>query len=273
MIRKWQAMLLVAMFAVACRSSAPVAVVPLTPPAGPVWRQQLAQQSADAVIYQNTSAEIHRLYAQCYELARIRLLENLRIPDERPPAVITDIDETVLDNSPYQIRCAAQGLTYAPDTWEQWVLMGAAKALPGSLEFLRFAQQQGCEVFYISNRSATEKNATIKNLYELGFPNADEAHVMCMDATSDKTERRGRVAKGHRVVLLLGDQLRDLDERFKDRTTDYGRNVLTTMQDTLEHYFIMLPNVMYGTWMDAVAGKVDSLKTEKKAAFFKANSY
>ncbi len=273
MIRKWEGLIVVAMFAVACRSSAPVAVITPTPPAGPEWRQQLAQQSADAVIYQNTSAEIHRLYDQCYELARIRLMENLSIPDPRPPAVITDIDETVLDNSPYQIKCAAQGLTYSPDTWEQWALMGAAKALPGSLEFMRFAQKQGCEVFYISNRSAAEKNATIKNLYELGFPDADDAHVLCMDATTDKTERRSRVSKKYNVVLLLGDQLRDLDERFKDRSTDFGRNVLTTMQDTLEHYFIMLPNPMYGTWLDAVAGKVDSMKVEKKAAFFKAHSY
>ena len=273
MIRKWEAMLLVAMFAVACRSSAPVAVVTPAPPAGPAWQEQLAQQNADAAIYQNTSAEIHRLYEQCYELASIRLKENMGVADKRPPAVITDIDETVLDNSPFQITSAAKGRPYTPDTWHEWALMGSAKALPGSLEFMRSAHQEGCEIFYISNRSTSEKNATIKNLYELGFPNADEAHVMCMEGTSDKTDRRGLVAKEHHVVLVLGDQLRDFDERFKDRTTEYGRNVVLAMQDTLERYFIMLPNPMYGTWLDAVAGKMDSLKVEKKAAFFKANSY
>jgi 5'-nucleotidase (lipoprotein e(P4) family) len=273
MIRKWESVLLVAMFAVACRSSAPVAVVTPTPPAGPVWQQQLAQQNADAVIYQNTSAEIHRLYDQCYELARIRLTENMRVPDKRPPAVITDIDETVLDNSPFQVTSTAKGRTYTPATWHEWALMGSAKALPGSVEFMSFAHDQGCEIFYITNRNATEKNATVKNLFELGFPDADETHVLCMDGTTDKTDRRTSVTKEHHVVLLLGDQLRDFDEHFKDRTTDYGRNVLSKMQDTLEHYFIMLPNPMYGTWLDAVAGKADSLKVEKKAAFFKANSY
>jgi len=250
-----------------------VDAAPAAPP--PVDRGALlAQQNVDATLYQNASAEGARLYEQCYELAKLRLDENLRRSDKRPPAVIVDVDETVLDNSAYQVTNIVRGRGYSPATWNEWALMASAKALPGALGFLRYAEAQGCQVFYITNRDASEKNATIKNLYELGFPFADAEHVMTMEnGVSDKTERRGRVAKEHQVVLLCGDQLRDFDERFKDRSTDLGLPMVSALRDSLSRYFVLLPNPMYGTWLDAAGGKVDSLKLEKKAAFLKQRAY
>ena len=57
------------------------------------------------MLWQNSSAEAYRLFQQGYELARIRLAENLaRDRKPGPYAVIVDIDETVLDNSPYQVN-------------------------------------------------------------------------------------------------------------------------------------------------------------------------
>jgi 5'-nucleotidase (lipoprotein e(P4) family) len=269
------AALMLALALAACRSTPSMTIVP--PPERPVYpdrQQRIAQQNTDAVIYQHTSAEVLRLYEQCYELARLRLDANLQRPHTLPAAVVVDIDETVLDNSPFQVTNTALGRTYAPGNWSDWVMMGSAKALPGALTFLHYAAEKGCEVFYISNRSASEKNATIKNLHELLFPNTDDAHVLCMDGTdSDKTKRRARVSEGHYIALLVGDQLRDFDEGFKDRSTDYGRDRVTAMHDTLLDYFIMLPNPMYGTWLDAVSGKVDSLKLGRKSEFFEQNKY
>lgn len=260
----------------ACRSPAPVAGTPppTLPGAPPAWEQTLAQQSADATLYQNSSAEVHRLFQQCYELARIRLDANLALPRTLPPAVVVDIDETVLDNSPYQVKAAAEGRSFDPKSWNEWVLMASAKPLPGALEFLRYASKAGCAVFYISNRTEAEKNATIKNLFELGFPDADEAHVFCMDGSgSDKTKRRARVMETHTIVLLAGDQLRDFDEAFKDRSNDFGRALVDARQDTLRDRFIMLPNPMYGTWLDAITGRTDSLRAGNKAAYFKQHAY
>ena len=179
----------------------------------------LSQQNADAAIYQHSSAEVFRLYEQCYELARLRLDANLSRPHTLPAAVIVDIDETVLDNLPYQVKNASLGRTYSPATWNEWALMGSAKALPGALEFLRYAAEKGCEVFYITNRSASEKNATIQNLFELRFPNADDMHVLCMDGNeSDKTKRRALVSEGHFVALLVGDPPRPSSYPRQDRT-------------------------------------------------------
>ena len=276
---------------VACNQtrSASEAIAPAPAPAPvPYVPFALSQQNADAAIYQHTSAEIHRLFQQCYELARLRLDANLSKPHVLPAAVIMDIDETVLDNSPYQITNVAKGRTFNQATWAEWTARAEAKALPGSLDFLRYAKSRGCSIYYISNRSAAEKEATIKNLATLGFPDADDRHVLCMDkpqvptssGTSDKTERRAQVKAGHYIALLCGDQLRDFDESFKDRATDFGRQRVEAMNDTLTNYFIMLPNAMYGTWLDAVSlptgqagGKADSLKLDLKQNFFSKHAY
>ncbi len=262
---------------VGCRQTRPVTVVPppaSTPPGTVVDHADLlSAQGADAVLWQHASAEYHRLALQGYELARIRLAENLRSSDPRPKAVIVDIDETVLDNSPYQVEAVAQGRTFDQATWKAWTDKASAKATPGALAFLLHARDQGCEVFYITNRDIRERASTLKNLQDLGFPYADEAHLLLMDGASDKTERRARVAATHRIVLLVGDQLRDFDERFKDRSVNHGRDLVDAMADTLSRYFILLPNPMYGTYRDAVQGKgTDAEKYARMRAWFQQQS-
>lgn len=194
--------------------------------------------------------------------------------DRRPLAVIVDIDETVLDNSPYQVSAVRDGRTFDQATWREWTDRAEAKACPGALSFLRFARSSGCEVFYITNRDIREKASTLKNLEDLGFPNADEQHLLLMEGTSDKTERRARVRATHNVVLLAGDQLRDFDERFKERSANYGRDAVDAMSDSLWQYFILLPNPMYGTWRDAVQGKgTDAEKLARMKSWFAINGY
>lgn len=247
---------------------------------------QLAQQGADAALWQNSSAEAHWLYRQAYEHAMIKLDENLQRIREgvhsnqdtlyirRPCAVIVDIDETVLDNSPYQVNAIRHGRTFDQEEWRAWTDKASAKASPGALAFLRYAKGEGCEIFYVTNRDVDEKLSTLKNLSALGFPFADDQHLLLMEGTSDKTERRARVASTHRVVLLVGDQLRDFDERFKDRTANYGRDAVDAMSDTLSDYFILLPNPMYGTWRDVIQGKgTDSEKLARMRAWFGSNAY
>jgi len=254
----------------ACHGSRTVTVVaPPPPPVYPDWQQRTALQNADAAIYQHASAECSRLYEQCYELARMRLDAALEHPHTLPPAVIVDVDETVLDNSAYQVTNIARGRSYTPATWNEWALMGSAKALPGALAFLRYAESRGCEVFYITNREPRERASTLRNLDSLGFPFADEAHLLLMEGSSDKTERRARVRSTHEVVLLVGDQLRDFDERFKDRSVNSGKDIVEAMADSLSRYFVLLPNPMYGTYRDAVQGKgTDAEKLARMRAWF-----
>lgn len=237
-------------------------------------QSDLARMGADAALWQATSAEAYRLYQQGYELARLRLVENMLQLDKRPDAVIVDIDETVLDNSAYQVAAVRRGRTFDQSDWRAWTDKAEAKASPGAVEFLRFAKRQGAEVFYITNRDVREKASTLKNLSDLGFPDADERHLLLMEGTSDKTERRTRIQSDYRVVLLVGDQLRDFDERFKDRSANYGRDLVDALRDSLERYFILLPNPMYGTYRDAIQGKgTDAEKLARMRLWFEQNAY
>ena len=244
----------------ACRGPQPV-VQPV--PAATDPSATLSLHAVDAVLWQNTSAEAYRLYQQCFELARIRLDQRLEHIHGLPPAVLVDVDETVLDNSPYEMESIALGRTFSDSTWKQWTDRASARALPGALEFLQYAASRECEVFYITNRSLPEKEATVRNLKALGFPFADRNHVMAREASSDKSVRRGQLAMDYDIKLLVGDQLRDFDEVFNDRSVDMGRPQVDALRDTLQKYFILLPNPMYGTWRDVISGKGTDAEKEK----------
>ena len=234
----------------------------------------LSQQAVDAVIWQATSAEAHRLFQQGYELARIRLDENMKQLYGMPPAVVVDVDETVLDNSPYEVTAVAISRTYLDSSWTQWVAMRKAMPLPGSVEFLTYAAGRGCEIFYVTNRNADHKDATVANLQQAGFPMADNAHVFTAEGTTDKTMRRKAISMDYDIKLVIGDQLRDFDEVFKDRWDNYGRPQVDAMQDTLRKYFVLLPNPMYGTWRDAISGNgSDAEKLEAIRNYFEKNAY
>lgn len=260
----------------ACRGHAPRATAP--PMAtGRDATAILANLGGDAVLWQNSSAEAYWLYRQAYGSALSRMMWNIveasrrnagEVP-RRPMAVIVDIDETVLDNSPYQVAAIREGRTFHPDDWKAWTDKAAARACPGALDFLQQARAADCEVFYITNREPRERASTLRNLDSLGFPFADEAHLLLMEGSSDKTERRARVRSTHEVVLLVGDQLRDFDERFKDRSVNSGKDIVEAMADSLSRYFVLLPNPMYGTYRDAVQGKgTDAEKLARMRAWF-----
>ena len=65
-----------------------------------------------------------------------------------PPAVIIDVDETVLDNSPYQARLIRSGDSYGGvQLRAEWCKESAARPLPGAVEFARLAERHGVAVF------------------------------------------------------------------------------------------------------------------------------
>ncbi|HRH39573.1 MAG TPA: HAD family acid phosphatase, partial [Flavobacteriales bacterium] len=271
---------------VACTTSKESAWREHTTAPGEVETHALANQGSDAVLWQNTSAEAYRLYQQSYEYASWKLEAQLETIEEekqmvdstewdrRPLAIIVDIDETVLDNSPYQVSAVRNGKTFDAEAWKAWTDKASAKACPGARDFLLAARDGGYEVFYITNRDQCGRASTLKNLQDVGFPNADDLHLLLMDGTSDKTARRAQVASTHAVLLLVGDQLRDFDERFKDRSVNNGKNVVDAMSDSLSQYFILLPNPMYGTYRDAIQGKgTDAEKLARMKAWFEVNGY
>ena len=124
-------------------------------------------------------------------------LEQVAGYEQLPAAVILDLDETVLDNSPEEAQLVLDRTGHVPNTRLAWVDKAAAAAVPGAKEFIGFAESKGISVFYVTNRTTTEQAATLKNLAALGL-RASDATVLCAGEngwTSDKTARRAEIAR------------------------------------------------------------------------------
>ncbi|MEP7256120.1 MAG: 5'-nucleotidase, lipoprotein e(P4) family [Ferruginibacter sp.] len=212
-----------------------------------------AQYNVNGILWQQQSGEYKALCYQAFNLARLRLEEILRTnKDSMPLAVITDVDETVLDNSPQAAKDILSGRTYNDSAWKIWVDYAGAKPTPGAVEFFNYAAQHGVQCFYITNRKQAEKAATMKNLQQQGFPQVDTMHMMMKSSSSDKEPRRQEVAKTYNIVLLLGDNLNDFDDLFYNKpATERNANV-DKSQSFFGSKYIMLPNATYGDWEGAL---------------------
>lgn len=196
------------------------------------------------------SAEMKACYYQAYNIAQLRLDNYLskNLNSQKKKAVVVDIDETVLDNTPFEIKCVETGKGYSTDTWIKWTGQGKAKALPGAKEFLNYAKSKNVETFYISNRKMPERKVTLKNLDSLGFPYADTTHLIFRTKESSKEERRQQVAKDYDIILLVGDNIADFDVVFEKRGDDFGFSLVEQNKEKFGDKFIVLPNPMYGDW-------------------------
>jgi len=211
-----------------------------------------------ATIWYQKSAEMRALYYQCYANAETALLKNLAgARRDKKPAVVLDIDETVLDNSPFQGWQILENKSFNDESWTRWVELGRAGALPGALDFTRYADSLGVEVFYVSNRKTTELAPTVENMKRYGFPGADSSHVLLKESESSKVARRARIESTHEILLLVGDNLADLDAVFEKRGTDHGFSDTDRMRGMFGTRYIVLPNPMYGTWLSELIKKAD----------------
>lgn len=206
-----------------------------------------------STLYAQSAAEYKALCYQAYELAEIQVKRALAKGDKKP-TVILDLDETVLDNSPYTAWQIVTNNPYSPDTWAQWVEDASAEAVPGSIEFLTWANSRGVDLYYISNRSSEGLNETIKNLQNLGVPQADSSHIFLKTTTSDKSERRAKVKAGAAdIILYIGDNLGDYSEIWdKPANIEKRLSDVQVHRDEMGVKFIVLPNSLYGTWEGAI---------------------
>jgi len=206
--------------------------------------------SVQAVLWQQHSAEYRALAYQAFHLAQIQLdaiIAN-KNKTKKSLAIVTDIDETVLDNSPYSGKQIELDENYSEYRWTEWVKKKKAKAIPGALYFFNYARRKGVEVFYISNRSVHHKNETVKNLKQIGFPFANESYVLLKDTNSGKEPRRLQIQKNYDIVLLIGDNLSDFSEVFDKRSTTERNRKVDSLKTLFGKKFIVLPNPMYGDW-------------------------
>ncbi len=222
------------------------------------------QRSYDlmAVAFHRYAAETKALQYQAFNNAKDYLTQQLKVKSVKPKAVVLDIDETVLDNVPYQIEANIQDDLF-PVGWYEWTGKAQAELIPGAKEFLQFAHDSKITIFLITNRSLNEKDATIKNLKDKGLK-FDENKIFFKSDVSSKEVRRQLVSKDYNIVLLIGDNLADFDALYDQRSLD-SRNVATDkLSNQFGRKYIVLPNPMYGDWEGSLYnGKFPKTSKEK----------
>lgn len=268
--------LTIALALTGCRSLAPAAEAPpaADPPAPTAAAAGVpADDNLNAVLWIQRSAEYRAVAETVYRAATARLDAALRdpewdalVPEERttparglPPAIIVDVDETVLDNSPYQARLVRDGEEYNEVTWDGWVQEKKAAAVPGVVEFARAAQARGVTILYITNRAEHLGGPTLENLRAVGLPVKDESVFLglgtfvadCEQEGSEKLCRRQFAGRSYRILMQFGDQLGDFAQILAN-TPEARAELQAQHRDWFGERWWMLPNPTYGSWEPAV---------------------
>lgn len=217
----------------------------------PLEASCLTEQYAMSVLWYQNSAEARASFYQGYQFGKFRLEQELKKKSEKPLAIVLDLDETVLDDSPHQ-AWLVKNQKFLLDGWDEWVEMAAAEPVPGAMEFLKFADENGVHIFYLSDRKQSQFDVTLKNLQKINLPQAKKENlILKKPEMNGKQGRRDVLESQYNVVLYFGDNLADfLDSKGK---TQAERNKM--MEDAHKEFgsrFIIFPNPMYGDWYGGV---------------------
>ncbi|WP_243040183.1 5'-nucleotidase, lipoprotein e(P4) family [Dyella sedimenti] len=251
--------------------AAPTAQTP--PPAAAAAPATPADDNLNAVAWTQTAIEHDLIYLQTYRDAESRLLAALADPtwdalpkDDRvapiqglKPAVVLDIDETVLDNSPYQARLVKSGGEYNEADWAAWCNEQRARALPGVVEFTQFAAKHGIAVIYISNRAKDLDQVTLANLRKEGLPVSGPDAFLglgtfvedCEQVGTEKGCRRQLISRKYRVLMQFGDQIGDFASVLANNAEGREKAMAPYMGWIGTRWFV-LPNPTYGAWEPAL---------------------
>lgn len=232
------------------------------------------EKESDAILmstlWLQTATEAKTAREQAFDLAYLRLEQNNKLYTashqelkQKTAAVVLDLDETVLDNSPYEARVIKNAGKFEMDSWSQWVEEAQADLIPGAEDFLQEAMNLGLEIYYISNRSHERLGPTLKNMQAYKLPFADSAHVFLRKEDSDKSGRRAAVDSAHKIILIVGDQMGDFAE------AEALEQIAT---DSLRQHFVLIPNPMYGSFTRLSESEEAAFDTKLAAWREKLNS-
>lgn len=235
------------------RAAAKLDVKEAAKPESPPYR------GLDASLYMLTSAEYKACCIQAFRWAAYAAKDKLEARQDKtlPPAVVMDLDETILDNGLFQSNQIRDEVAFDANRWEHWELEGGDKVrlVPGAKKFIDKLRELGIEPVFITNRNnrAREQTLSILNRLEISVP-SDQ--LLCADEAtgSNKTSRRELIAKKFDVLVFVGDNLRDFDDRFRYDISAVGDKRGSLVEELSEKFgteWIILPNPSYGEWTKA----------------------
>ena len=216
------------------------------------YDQLRSRENTMGTLWYQNAAEVDALYQQGYNVATNKLKELLKQPTNKPYSIVLDIDETVLSNIPFQVKMIKDGTAFNPKLWDEWVQKAEAKPVAGAKEFLQFADKNKVQIYYISDRTDAQVDATIKNLEAQGLPVQGRDHLMFKkEGDKSKEGRRQEVLKHTNLVMLFGDNLVDFAE-FSTKSEADRDKMFEQLKAEFGDKFIIFPNPMYGSWESAV---------------------
>lgn len=224
---------------------------------------------SSAVKWQTTSKEYSYLTSVTYQRATDVI--NTKTLPKTPWVVVMDVDETVLDNSQYQVTVEKNGAGYTPKTWDEWVASEKATLVPGVKEFIEAVVKRGGKLALITNRNRVQDKHTWKNLRALNLPvsidntcllgrvSADKAAIDGKKFINDKDLRRQQVEDASascyhpnqarkslfsplEIIMQVGDNIEDFSGITQEEAD------VKTLLPRAKSELILLPNPMYGSW-------------------------
>ena len=226
----------------------------------------LKEQNIMSVLYQQTAAERLAGSLQTFRLAKQALDNALAdsswsaLPGQdvqgKRPAIIVDVDETVLDNTAYEARMILDGTKY-PEGWVNWGKEAVATEVPGAKDFLNYADSKGVTIFYVTNRVIELKESTKKNLTKLDIPWDQDIDTVLMRGAnnwdSNKGPRRELIGEKYRVLLMVGDNLGDfVDAKDNNLSPEQRKEIVRAYSDYWGVKWFMIQNIAYGDWEGAL---------------------
>ena len=220
-----------------------------------------------AVAYKQTAAEFYALCHQAYNLARMRIDLALAERDagDRPLAVITDMDNTILHALSYWGHLINEGRDFFDDAiWDEWLPHNLITAVPGAKDFFDYCKRYAVEVFYVTNRNQGERTFeyAIAHLRHLNFPIDSEEKLFVFRESSDKTPARRKIEETHDVALMLGDNLNDYRRDYYVKDVEERRALMERDRDDWGTKFILVPNPTDGHWVRAIFGDSEPAPTD-----------
>ena len=189
------------------------------------------------------SNEYEALCNQTYYMASLQLDKILKKNRKnRNLAIVMDLDETVLDNSQYQVENNKKNQTFNMDSWSDWVLREEAKLVPGVKKFINKIRKNNIQLIFISNRMHKRLRATKNNMIKIGLHSKNDIYLLRKNKNDKKNIRRqeiynssGRMKefKSFKVVQYFGDAMGDFPLL---ENNEFGKSQY------------ILPNPMYGKW-------------------------
>lgn len=219
-------------------------------------------------VWIRNSAEYRALCYQAYNAVKtqVELAVKNHKRNAKPLAIVLDIDETVLLNTPHHSSFVGRGDAYKRQSWVDWCNAAIAEAMPGAVDCMQYVDSKGVTIFYVSNRHVdTELDGTMKNFEKLGFPQVEKSHFLFKTDSSYKQPRFDEVAKKYDVILYMGDNCGDFPLETYGKLNAARNSIIDKNQNSFGTKYIVFPNPTYGAWEDNLVENYSKLSAQEKS--------